>query len=585
MKYVVVVAFPAFLAIPTLTTAAEFTAEVQLRGQTAGALLKRLDISVDSIRQGVARVWVNDAEANELQAAGLTVRRVVDEAFLETNKDGLAAGYHTPETCVDDFRAWAQANPEICVLSEIGTSVQNRPILALKMTTDPTAHGFKPLVRICGAHHGNEVASSEVVIMFAKYLLDNYRTDARLAKILAERELWCIPMVNPDGVAKRTRYNANYVDLNRNYGYRFSSGYKAGKTAFSEPESRAIRDQASNLPFSLSLSFHTSGDIVNYLWNYTSVRCPDQDLIFELSQGYARFNGYDVTEGCDWYQVNGDTNDWSYGCMGDIDWTIEIANPSFSGMPGVFEKNREAMLYICEQAGRGVCGTVTDGTTGKPLRAMVEAIPPGWPAFTHPEGGDYHRVLQPGTYKLRVWAPGYQEKVIDAVEVGAADATRVDVTLDAAPGRFNGLHVVALTVPEDQHKNTTHGPHALGPADGRFCSLGSNGFMVLDLSPDFPAGASAKLTVHDAPDADGNAEPFELATATSPDGPWTAAGSGSGTATVPVQGLQRYVKVTAKGTTAKATETITPGLDLDALTVELRPATQARQFGVLHDAR
>jgi hypothetical protein len=582
MKYIILAALVLSFFQCTPVFSYEFTARLTLNGAQDADFLRELDISVDSIRNNVARVWIDKEEERLIKEAGYSVEPILDAAFLKVDRFGRADGYHTPETCVDDLKAWAAEHKDVCSLHQIGTSVEGRPIVALKVSSNPLKHTFKPIVRICGAHHGNEVGSSETVIMFTKYLLDNYSTDARLRKLVEEREVWLIPMVNPDGVAKRTRYNGNHMDLNRNYGYHFGRGYKkAGSNPYSEPETRAIRDQAANIPFALSLSYHCSGDIVNYLWNYTKVRAPDQKLILELAEGYARTNGYEVTEGCDWYQTTGDTDDWAYGCTGVIDATIEVANPSFSGMPSVFNKNLESMLYTIEQAGRGICGIVTDKNSGKALEAMVEVLEPGWPAFTHPVLGDFHRVLQPGTYSLRVWAPGYCEKIIEGIKVGSGDATRIDVSLEEAPGNFHALKLMAAVIPQDNFKNTTHGPHSLGPVDGRFCSLGSGGYVVLDLSGAFSVGTAARLTITDSKEADSNDEAFEIFTSASCDGPFEKVGSGTGSCEVQVKSLQRYLKV-VDNSNGKDAGTITPGLDLDAVTVELRPATQARQFNKLH---
>jgi protein MpaA len=52
-------------------------------------------------------------------------------------------------------------------------------------------------------------------------------------------ELWLIPELNADGVAAGTRWNANGVDLNRNFpwGWRADDG---GPAPLSEPETQAI---------------------------------------------------------------------------------------------------------------------------------------------------------------------------------------------------------------------------------------------------------------------------------------------------------------------------------------------------------
>ena len=65
-------------------------------------------------------------------------------------------------------------------------------------------------VLVIGGIHGNEQASVSV----ARGLLDLLRTHPELT---GGRTVAIIPNSNPDGYALQTRYNANKVDLNRNF--------------------------------------------------------------------------------------------------------------------------------------------------------------------------------------------------------------------------------------------------------------------------------------------------------------------------------------------------------------------------------
>ena len=76
------------------------------------------------------------------------------------------------------------------------------------------------------------------------------------------------------------------VDLNRNFGYHWG-GYGAsndpcketfrGASAFSEPESRAIRNflLSSSEDFQLYLTFHSYGQYLLYPWGYDKLDTPD----------------------------------------------------------------------------------------------------------------------------------------------------------------------------------------------------------------------------------------------------------------------------------------------------------------------
>lgn len=116
----------------------------------------------------------------------------------------------------------------------IGRSVQGRAIAAYHLG-DPASHTTSLLL---ASIHGNEHAATTAAnAVLAK---------ARAGFVVAGVNLWIVPVVNPDGYAHWTRWNAHRVDLNRNWGYRFVSQNKhtrfySGPHAFSEPETRALK--------------------------------------------------------------------------------------------------------------------------------------------------------------------------------------------------------------------------------------------------------------------------------------------------------------------------------------------------------
>lgn len=69
-----------------------------------------------------------------------------------------------------------------------------------------------------------------------------------------------IPDLNPDGRAAHTRGNADGVDLNRNFPYRWRAAsrgrYYSGTHALSEPESRVARRLIVNLQPAITIWFH-----------------------------------------------------------------------------------------------------------------------------------------------------------------------------------------------------------------------------------------------------------------------------------------------------------------------------------------
>ena len=130
--------------------------------------------------------------------------------------------------------------------------------------------------------------------------------------------------------------------------------------------------------------------------------------------------GFWYTNGYDWYGTRGDTNDWSYGAWSTLDTTIELnvaKSPAASQIPTYCAQHRQAVLNYMLKTFQGIHGVMTDQASGTPLDGTVTAtctasatiaVPHPYQAvFTDPVAGDFHRVLQPGTYTVTCKAAGY----------------------------------------------------------------------------------------------------------------------------------------------------------------------------------
>jgi murein tripeptide amidase MpaA len=126
---------------------------------------------------------------------------------------------------------------------KIGYSVKGRAIWAFRVG-DPDA---KVTAVVLGAIHGDENAG----IVLARAV--------KQARRIHGVNLWVVPTINPDGVARHTRQNAHGVDLNRNWGWQWapmSGATYSGPHAFSEPETRAFRDFLKQVKPRYVVSFH-----------------------------------------------------------------------------------------------------------------------------------------------------------------------------------------------------------------------------------------------------------------------------------------------------------------------------------------
>jgi len=109
-----------------------------------------------------------------------------------------------------------------------GTSVQGRPIMYTVLGQGPD------VTLILAAIHGNESAGTPLVRRLAEHLKQS-------TYLLEGQTVVLIPAANPDGGAYNTRYNANKVDLNRNFATENRiNNMEFGRMALSEPEARDI---------------------------------------------------------------------------------------------------------------------------------------------------------------------------------------------------------------------------------------------------------------------------------------------------------------------------------------------------------
>ena len=252
-------------------------------------------------------------------------------------------------------------------IDTVGWSREGRPVWGLKVAKAVGGTDTRPVVFFNALTHSREPGSMQAVFWFIDDVLAKYGTDPLATRILDQRALYIVPLVNPDGYAvneaiysgsggstfglwrKNTRDNNNSgqfepdsdgVDINRNYGYNWGlndSGSSPtptaetyrGPSAFSEPETQAQRDLVTALKPVTGFSFHSHGDLLLHPWGSTTTPTPDNAAFAEWSDLMSRDNAYasGATPNV-LYDVNGDFNDWAYGDTlakpRGFTWTPEI---------------------------------------------------------------------------------------------------------------------------------------------------------------------------------------------------------------------------------------------------------------------
>ena len=176
--------------------------------------------------------------------------------------------------------------------------------------------------------HGNELAGYVLSLRLINYILDNYGNNQRITNLVNEIDIWINPLANPDGayaggnqnVNFATRYNANWVDLNRNYPDPQDGPHPDGNPY--QEETNIFLALADSINFTLSANIHGGVEVCNYPWDTWSNLTADNDWWQYVSHEYAdtcqanSVSGYfnylndGITNGNDWYEVNGGRQDY-----------------------------------------------------------------------------------------------------------------------------------------------------------------------------------------------------------------------------------------------------------------------------------
>jgi len=199
--------------------------------------------------------------------------------------------------------------------------------------------------------------------------------------------------------------------------------------------------------FTMSVNFHGGSELVNYPWDTWPTLAADDAWWQFVSHEYADtvhanapasyMDGYDngITNGYQWYEINGGRQDYMNYFHQCREATIEISNtknPAASQLLTYWNYNYKSFLNYIQQCLYGVRGLVTDSVTGQALRAKVFIAGHDMDSshvYSSLPVGNYHRFLAPGTYTLTFSAPGYVTKSVSGITVSNYVTQTVNVQL------------------------------------------------------------------------------------------------------------------------------------------------------------
>jgi len=372
--------------------------------------LDALDIGADHIHydeDGAVELYLKQSDLKKIADHGFEYKIKIDDyaAFFEdraareapyvssfpkmmrtaTNFDyGSMGGFYTYDEMVSKLDEMETLYPNIVKAKySIGTSHEGRTIWALKISDNPDVDEDEPVAYYDALHHAREPLSMAVTINYMFWLLENYDTDPNVEYIINNRELYFVPIVNPDGYVYNQTTNPNGgglwrknrrdngdgtfgVDLNRNYSHAYdfdsncssnstNSNTYSGPNAFSEPETEAVRDLVSDINPTVAFSSHSTAG--KYLMPYGFDTAPPEFSTYsEWASDFLADNNYPygVTFQMLGYTSCGTTRDYLHN-EGIYGWTPEIGGSGFwpaeSEIFGRVDENVGPLFYQAWIAG------------------------------------------------------------------------------------------------------------------------------------------------------------------------------------------------------------------------------------------
>lgn len=213
--------------------------------------------------------------------------------------------------------------PEDKTKTVIGQSVEERDIVAYHYGA-----GSSEILFVGGIHGGYSWNTALVAYQLSDYLRENQ------AIIPENLKVTVVPVLNPDGLSDivdptatfspssitatdaqkvSARFNANNVDLNRNFECDWqtnatwrSRSVSGGSSAFSEPESLAIKNYIdTNKPIAAVVWYSSAGGVFA-----SNCHAGVSKATLTLTNVYAKASGYRAYETFDFYEVTGDMVNW-----------------------------------------------------------------------------------------------------------------------------------------------------------------------------------------------------------------------------------------------------------------------------------
>lgn len=410
-------------------------------------------ISIDKVSKNEVYAYALQHELDQFQELGYELhfleKQIPKALNMATNLEEMENWdrYPTYEVYRQMMKKFESDYPSICKLDSIGTTPDGHKLYVLRVTDHIDQQENEPEFFYTSTMHGDETTGFVLMLRLIDSLLSNYQNEIEIKNLVNQIDLYINPNANPDGtyaggnhtVSGATRSNG-YADLNRDF-----PDPRTGANTPYQPETQAMIDFAEEHHFVMSANFHGGEAVMNYPWDtwYTNENLHADTEWFELvctdyvttarevKSNYMISVELDgVTHGATWYKVAGGRQDYMNYWHQCREVTIELSVPKLLGTEyfnDYWNYNKQSLINYMKESLYGIRGTVLTESL-QPLDAMIRVINhdednDSSMVFTDPSVGNYHRLIEPGTYNLVAYANGFINDTIYDIQVDQGEAT------------------------------------------------------------------------------------------------------------------------------------------------------------------
>lgn len=393
---------------------------------------------------------------SQLEIPYTTLKHPGETDFKSKNRSNRSeydfSYYPSYNTYTEVMYAFESNFPELCEIIDFGTSVQNRSLLCARISNFSTDGNSKAKVLYTSTMHGDETAGYIVLLKLIDYLTNNYDSDTTVQNLLNNCEIWVNPLANPDGIyvqeettiAGAKRYNANNVDLNRNFPDPEIGDHPDQQEW--QPETMAFMQLVQENQFTISANIHSGTEVLNYPWDTWQTRHADDIWWQTVTRNYASLaqtnspQGYmddmnnGITNGYDWYSIKGGRQDYMNYYANCKEFTIEILTQKVASedtLLDIWQYNKQSLLSYAQEAMFGIQGRITDAATQEPIEAFV--------VLNHHDNnnsyvksnndGFFFRPVSQGVYSVSICKEGYLTYSTE-ITTNTNNATYISIELE-----------------------------------------------------------------------------------------------------------------------------------------------------------